>query len=36
MNGGAETLGKNVGTYPALVDDVNIDEVGGMAVVAGP
>jgi hypothetical protein len=34
--GGAEMLGKDVGTYPALVSGMNSDEVGGMAVVAGP
>ncbi len=33
--GGAEMLGKDVGTYPALVSGMNGDEVGEVAVVAG-
>ena len=35
-NGGAEALGKNVGTCPRLVDGVNDDEVGVAATVADP
>ena len=34
--GGAEILGKDVGTYPTWFNGVNDDEVGRAAVVAGP